>query len=61
MDELIETLTLLQTGKIKDVSVVLIGKAYWEDLINWKKFVDYGVWREHTSTNRCDPHELKIR
>jgi len=43
MDELFETLTLLQTGKVKDVSVVLIGKAYWEDLINWKKFVEYGL------------------
>jgi hypothetical protein len=43
MDELFETLTLLQTGKVKDVSVVLIGKAYWEDLINWKKFAEYGL------------------
>jgi uncharacterized protein (TIGR00730 family) len=43
MDELFETLTLLQTGKVKEVSVVLIGKAYWEDLINWKKFVEYGL------------------
>ncbi len=43
MDELFETLTLLQTGKVKDVSVVLIGKNYWEDLINWKKFVEYGL------------------
>ena len=22
---------------------MLIGKAYWEDLINWKKFVEYGL------------------
>ena len=43
MDELFETLTLLQTGKVRDVSVVLIGKAYWDDLINWKKFVEYGL------------------
>ena len=43
MDELFETLTLLQTGKVKDVSVVLIGKDYWEDLINWKKFLEYGL------------------
>ena len=42
-DELFETLTHLQTGKVKDVYVVLIGKAYWEDLINWKKFVEYGL------------------
>ncbi len=43
MDELFETLTLLQTGKVQNVSVVLIGKSFWEDLINWKKFVDYGL------------------
>jgi len=43
MDELFETLTLLQTGKVQDVSVVLIGKAYWEDLINWKKLVEFGL------------------
>ncbi len=43
MDELFETLTLLQTGKVQGVSVVLIGKSYWEDLINWKKFVEYGL------------------
>jgi uncharacterized protein (TIGR00730 family) len=42
MDELFETLTLLQTGKVQDVSVVLIGRAFWEDLINWKKLVECG-------------------
>jgi uncharacterized protein (TIGR00730 family) len=43
MDELFETLTLLQTGKVQEVSVVLIGRAFWEDLINWQKFVEYGL------------------
>ena len=43
MDELFETLTLIQTGKVKDVSVVLIGKHYWEHLINWNNFVEYGL------------------
>ncbi len=43
MDELFEALTLLQTGRIQDLSVVLMGKAYWEDLIHWNKFVDYGL------------------
>lgn len=43
MDELFETLTLLQTGKVEGMSVVLIGRAFWEDLINWKKFVEYGL------------------
>lgn len=43
MDELFETLTLLQTGKVQSMSVVLIGQAFWEDLINWKKLVEYGL------------------
>jgi len=43
MDELFETLTLLQTGKVKNVSVILIGKDYWEDLINWRKLVAFGL------------------
>ncbi|MCW5783090.1 MAG: TIGR00730 family Rossman fold protein [Nitrospirales bacterium] len=43
MDELFETLTLLQTGKVRDVSVVLIGRPFWEDLINWEKFVENGL------------------
>ncbi len=43
MDELFETLTLLQTGKVKDMSVILIGKDFWDDLINWKKLVEFGL------------------
>lgn len=43
IDELFKTLTLLQTGKVQNVSVVLIGRDFWEDLINWKKFVEYGL------------------
>ena len=43
MDELFETLTLLQTGKVRDVSVVLIGRPFWEDLINWENFVENGL------------------
>lgn len=43
MDELFETLTLLQTGIVQDISVILIGRNFWEDLINWKKFVEYGL------------------
>ncbi len=33
MDELFEALTLIQTKKIKDFPMVVIGKAYWQPLV----------------------------
>lgn len=46
LDELFETLTLLQTGKVSGVTVVLIGRAFWEQLINWSFLVDSGLISE---------------
>ena len=37
LDELFEALTLMQTKKINNRPVVLIGKAYWTGLIDWIK------------------------
>jgi len=43
-DELFELLTLRQTGKIKrSLPIVLIGKKFWNDCINWSAFVEYGM------------------
>ncbi len=33
MDEMFEALTLIQTGKIKEFPVILIGRDYWKNLI----------------------------
>jgi uncharacterized protein (TIGR00730 family) len=35
MDELFESLTLIQTGKIRDFPVVLFGSDYWSGLMDW--------------------------
>ncbi len=37
MDELYESLTLVQTGKIEHFPVVLFGSDYWGELISWMK------------------------
>lgn len=35
MDELYEALTLIQTGKLYDFPVILVGKDYWNGLLEW--------------------------
>ncbi len=39
LDELFESLTLIQTGKIRHFPVVLIGHAYWDRLVAWMRDV----------------------
>ena len=52
MDELFEMLTLIQTKKIeKYVPIVLYGSEFWNNLINFDTFVEWGV---------ISPEDLKL-
>ena len=44
LDELMECLTLIQTQKIKKrLPIVLYGKEFWENVINWDYLVEAGT------------------
>ena len=48
LDELVEILTLIQTGKTRKIPVVLAVESYWRDLVKWFKtqMVAQGTIRE---------------
>jgi uncharacterized protein (TIGR00730 family) len=35
LDELFEALTLVQTGKVRDFPIVLVGTAFWSGMVDW--------------------------
>jgi hypothetical protein len=37
LDELFEALTLVQTGKIAGIPIVLVGSGFWAGLADWLK------------------------
>jgi len=37
LDELFEVLTLVQTGKVRRVPLILVGSDYWKGLVDWMK------------------------
>jgi hypothetical protein len=43
LDECFELLTLIQTGKIKPLPIVLFGREFWEGVVNFQGLVDEGV------------------
>ena len=42
MDELFEVLTLIQTGKVRPVPVVLVGAAFWRKAIDFDFLLEEG-------------------
>jgi uncharacterized protein (TIGR00730 family) len=44
LDELMETLTLAQTGKLKrKIAIVLYGSSYWKEIVNFDALVRHGM------------------
>ncbi len=43
LDEMFESLTLIQTGRMRRVPFLLFGKAFWEKIINWEALADAGT------------------
>jgi uncharacterized protein (TIGR00730 family) len=50
-DELFELLTLIQTGKIAPIPVLLYGRAFWERAVNFEALCEEGV---------ISPRDLKL-
>lgn len=47
LDELFETLTLMQTGKVNGKTpIILFGKEFWNELINFDTLVEWGMISE---------------
>lgn len=51
LDELLETLVLIQTGKMKPIPVLLFGREYWNRIINFDEMAAEGV---------INPEDLKL-
>ncbi len=43
LDELFNTLTLRQTGRMQEIPIILYGKEYWKKVINFQYLSDQGV------------------
>jgi len=43
LDEMFETLTLIQTKRMRRVPVLLFGREFWETIVNWQALADAGT------------------
>jgi predicted Rossmann-fold nucleotide-binding protein len=52
-----EVLTLIQTGKMAEVPVILVGSKYWEGLMEW---VDKEFMHANETDVMIDPEDKNI-
>ena len=43
LDELFDTLTLRQTGRMQDIPVIMFGREFWENVIDFQYLADEGT------------------
>ena len=43
LDEMFESLTLIQTKRMKPIPFLLFGRDWWEKIINWQALAEAGV------------------
>jgi hypothetical protein len=43
LDELFESLTLIQTGRMEQVPVLLFGEEFWRSIVNWDALAEAGT------------------
>jgi len=43
LDELFNTLTLRQTGRMQDIPIIIFGRDYWENIIDFQYLADQGT------------------
>ena len=53
LDEMFESLTLIQTGKVRDFPVVLVGSDYWGGLVDWMR-------ERLLGEGKIDPNDLDL-
>ena len=53
-DEMFELLTLIQTGKVRPLPILLFGREFWDRVVNFEALVEEGV----ISPARPRPHPL---
>ena len=46
-DEMFELLTLVQTGKVRPLPILLFGRDYWDRVVNFEGMVEEGVIAPH--------------
>ncbi|MYH59544.1 MAG: TIGR00730 family Rossman fold protein [Boseongicola sp. SB0675_bin_26] len=51
LDELFETLTLIQTGRMRPVPFILFGSDFWKRIVNWEALAEAGT---------ISPNDLEI-